>query len=51
MNCKQEGTFAIISAFFVMFSSLINPIISVSISVIILVGYGIYKLYRSKTKS
>jgi hypothetical protein len=49
MNNKQEGTLAIICAFFVMFSAMINPIISVSISIIILIGYGIYKFYKSKS--
>lgn len=50
MNCKTEGSFAIICAFFVMFSALLNPLISVLISVVILGGYGVYKLIKSKTK-
>ena len=51
MNNKNEGIFAILSAFFVMFSAMINPIISVSISVVVLVGYGIYKLFKNKQNS
>lgn len=49
MNNKQEGGFAIICAFFVMFSAMINPVISTSIAVISLIGYGIYKLLNSKS--
>mgnify|MGYP006924683585 CR=1 FL=1 len=49
MNNKKEGLFAIVCAFFVMFSSMINPVISASIAVVIFIGYGVYKLIKSKS--
>jgi len=48
MNNKKEGTFAILCSLFVLFSAMINPLVSVSISVIVLAGYGVYKLFKNK---
>ena len=44
MNTKTEGKFAIIAVLIVLFSAMLSPIISVIISIIALVGFGIYKL-------
>lgn len=44
MSNKQEGIFAIIAAIFVMFSAMLNPIVSVITSVILLVAFSAYKL-------
>jgi hypothetical protein len=46
MNTKTEGTSAIIAALIVMFSAMWNPFISVAVSVIALVGFGIFKLIQ-----
>ena len=48
MNTKTEGTFAIITALFVLFSALLSPIVSVVISIIALVGFGIYKVAQKE---
>ena len=48
MNPKTEGTFAILAALFVLFSALLSPIISALISIITLVGFGIYKLAQKE---
>ena len=48
MNPKTEGTFAILAALFVLFSALLSPIISALISIIALVGFGIYKLAQKE---
>ncbi len=44
MNNQTEGLFAIIAALFVLFSAMLNPIVSVVIAVAALGLYGIYKL-------
>jgi hypothetical protein len=46
MNPKTERTFSILAALFVLFSALLSPIISVLLSMIALVGFGIYKLVQ-----
>lgn len=43
MNPKTEGTFAIIAALIVLFSAMWNPLVSVSVSIVALLGFGIYK--------
>ena len=48
MNPKTEGKFTILAALFVLFSALLSPIISVLISIIALVGFGIYKLAQKE---
>ncbi|MGD8403636.1 MAG: hypothetical protein PVJ21_08240 [Anaerolineales bacterium] len=44
MNTKNEGTFAIVAALIVLFSAMWNPIVSVMVSIVALLGYGIFKL-------
>lgn len=46
MSHKQEGSVAIIAAFFVLFSALLNPVVSVVISVSFLVVIGVVKLLK-----
>lgn len=48
MNNQTEGLFAIIAALFVLFSAMLNPIISVIVAVAGLVLYGVYKLSVSR---
>lgn len=48
MDNKKEGTFAILCSLLVLFSAMMNPVISASISFVILIGYGVYKLIKSK---
>ena len=48
MNPKTEGKFTILAALFVLFIALLSPIISVLISIIALVGFGIYKLAQKE---
>jgi hypothetical protein len=43
MNAKTEGTIAIVVAFFVLFSALWDPRISVVVSVVALAALGLYK--------
>jgi hypothetical protein len=44
MNTKKEGTLAIVAALLVLFSALWDPRISVLVSLLALLGIGIYKL-------
>ena len=44
ISSKQEGTFAIVAAFIVLFSSMLDPIFSVAVSIVALLLYGVYKL-------
>ena len=46
MNTKTEGTLAIIAALIVLFSAMWDPLISVSVSIIALLGFGIFKLIQ-----
>ena len=48
MNPKTEGKFTILAALFVLFIALLSPIISILISIIVLVGFGIYKLAQKE---
>jgi hypothetical protein len=49
MNTKTEGTFAIIAALIVMFSAMWNPLVSVGISIVSLLGFGIYKYIQKSS--
>lgn len=46
MNTKTEGTFAIIAALIVLFSAMWDPLVSVAVSIIALLGFGIFKLVQ-----
>ena len=43
MNAKTEGTLAIVAAILVIFSAMWDPRVSVAVSVVALVGLGIYR--------
>lgn len=47
-DSKIEGTFLIIAAFIVLFTAMMNSIISSAIASIFLMLYGFYKLMRRK---
>jgi hypothetical protein len=46
MKCKMEGTFEILSAILVLFTSMLNPWISIVLSVTLLVIFGFYKFLK-----
>jgi len=48
MNTNKERIFAIIVALIVLFSVLLNPILSGVGAIIAMVGYGIYKLAQKE---
>jgi hypothetical protein len=48
MNTNTEGILAIIAALIVLFSAMWNPLVSVGVSVVALLGFGIYK-YMQKS--
>lgn len=48
MNTKTKGTFAIVTALMVLFSAMWNPMVSVAVSIVALLGLGIYK-YMQKS--
>ena len=50
MNTKTEGTFAIIAALIVLFSAMWNPLVSVAVSAIALLGYGVYKFIQKESQ-
>lgn len=49
MHTKTEGALAIIAALFVLFSAMWNPLVSVTVSIVALLGLGIYKLVRKSS--
>ena len=48
MNTKTEGTLAVIAALLVLFSAMWDPRISLTVSILTLAGFGIYKLLQKK---
>jgi len=46
MSTKTEGTFAIIAALIVLFSAMWDPLVSVAVSIIAFLGFGIFKLIQ-----
>ncbi len=46
MNTKTEGTFAIIAALIVLFSAMWNPYVSAAVSLVALLGFGMYKFLQ-----
>jgi hypothetical protein len=48
MNTRTEGTIAILAALLVLFSAMWDPRISVVVSVVALVGLGVYKIVENK---
>jgi hypothetical protein len=46
MNSKTEGTLAILAALLVLFSAMWDPRVSVGVSILALVGWGIYKFVQ-----
>jgi len=46
MNTKTEGTVAIIAALIVLFSAMWDPLVSVAVSIIAFLGFGIFKLIQ-----
>ena len=49
MNTKTEVTLAIVAALLVLFSAMWDPRISVVVSLLALVGIGIYKLTQKNS--
>jgi hypothetical protein len=46
MNTKTEGTLAIIAALIVLFSAMWDARISAAVSIVSLLGFGIYKFIQ-----
>jgi hypothetical protein len=46
MDSRKEGIFAITAAIIVLFSAMVDPTISLGISVAALVLFGIYKIVK-----
>ncbi|MDE2188234.1 MAG: hypothetical protein KGJ35_00690 [Patescibacteria group bacterium] len=46
MSPKTEGTISIIAALLVLFSAMLNPMVSIILAVVALVGLGIYELTK-----
>jgi hypothetical protein len=44
LNSKQEGTIAILAAILVLFSAMIDPRVSLAISIVALAAIGMWKL-------
>ena len=49
MNSKTEGTMAIIASIIVLFSAMWNPVVSAAVSVIAMLGFGIYKFLKENS--
>jgi len=49
MNTKTEGTIAIIAALLVLFSAMWDPRVSVAVSIVALLGLGIYKFMHKNS--
>ena len=50
MNAKTEGTIAIIAPLLILFSAMWDPRASVTVSVVALLGFGIYKFVQNKIR-
>ena len=50
MSPKTLGTIPIVVSLLVIFSAMINPIVSVAIASIALIGLGVYQLLRKESK-
>jgi hypothetical protein len=50
MTDRAEGVLAIIAALLVLFTTMLDPRISAGLSVIILVGFAIYKLAMGRAR-
>jgi hypothetical protein len=48
VNEKTEGTLAILAAFIVLFSAMWDPHVSIFVSLVVLAGFGIYKLVQGR---
>jgi hypothetical protein len=46
MNAKTEGSFAIVAALLVVFSAMWDARISIAVSVIALVGFGLFQFLK-----
>jgi hypothetical protein len=44
MTSKVEGVLAVLAAVFVLFSAMLDPRLSVVVSLVALLGYALYKL-------
>jgi hypothetical protein len=51
LNNRTEGTLAIVAAFLVLFSAMWHPLISLVVSVVGLVVFGLYKLTQTEKPS
>lgn len=49
MTTKTEGTIAIIAALVVLFSAMWNPLASLMVSIIALLGFGIFNLMKKSS--
>ena len=49
MNTKMEGTFAIVAALIVLFSAMWDPMVSVAVSILTLMGFGLFKLIQKSS--
>jgi hypothetical protein len=47
MNAKAEGTISILAALLVLLSAMWDPRVSLVVSIVALVGLGIYKLFQN----
>jgi hypothetical protein len=50
MNTKTEGIIAIAAALIVLFSAMWDPRVSVAVSILALLGLGIYKFTQNRIK-
>jgi hypothetical protein len=50
MNNKQESTMAIAAAILVLFSAMVDPIVSVILSLSAFLGFAVYKFGQKKRK-
>jgi hypothetical protein len=48
MNTKTEGTLAVIAALIVLFSAMWDPRISIFVSLVALLGFGIYEFMQGR---
>ena len=48
MSDKQEGTLAVIAAVLVLFSAILDPIVTVILSAALMLAFAVYKLVKHK---
>ena len=48
MNKKAEGILSIVAALLLIFTSMLNPLVTIILAVVIMVVFGVYSIFSTK---